>query len=108
LAWEKKISSNDGQRKHIHVGKFALSIVLLLAAISAIAVIGMPIISVMSPNMPSLTGYSQMANTTMYSTVAAAYNAFELATVVPIVVIGAVICILLMAAFRYGHQAGAY
>jgi uncharacterized membrane protein YciS (DUF1049 family) len=56
--------------------------------------------------MPALTGYAANANTTLYSTFNAAYNAFDLTTVLPVLGIAAVVISLLIGGFMSLKNSG--
>jgi len=77
------------------VGSFAVGIGLALAACSLFLVVGVTLMSVADSSMPALTGYANVANTTMYSYVSASYNGLDLMSALPIVLIAAVIICLI-------------
>ena len=63
--------------------------------------------AVIVPNLASYSGVAGMANTTMYTTVSASYNALSLWAIVPMVLIAAVIIALIVGAFRLFAASGA-
>jgi hypothetical protein len=78
---------------------------IILATV--LAAIGITVIATLNTSMPSLTGTAQMANTTLYGITSAAYNGLSLWTILPVVLIAAVIIALIIGSFMTLRASGA-
>lgn len=80
--------------------------VVALAACSLLFAIGITVLAVVEEDMPSLTGYAQSANSTMYLTFSNVYSGFSLSTVIPVICIVAVVVSLFVGSFVYFRKSG--
>lgn len=69
--------------------------------------VAVTISATVTTSMPALTGTAQMANSTLYGITSAAYNGLELITILPVVLIAAVIIFLVVGAFMTLSASGA-
>jgi hypothetical protein len=74
---------------------------------SVLLVIGVTVFAVVDKSMPALTGVAGMANNTMNSVFASAYNGLNLLTLLPIVLFAVLIIALIVGAFRFFALSGA-
>jgi hypothetical protein len=94
-------------KKSLSVSRFALSIVLMLVLTSLIFAVLITTSATIDMSMPSLTGTAQMANTTFYSMTSAAYNGMSFITILPVVLVAAVVISLLAGSFMMLRSSGA-
>ncbi len=80
--------------------------VVLLATCTLLAAVGITTVSVLTKEMPALTGYSASANTTLYSVYNNVYSGFSLSTVLPVVVIAGIIVSLFVGCFAAFKNSG--
>lgn len=80
--------------------------VLVLASSTFLVVIAIAITTNLT-DMPSLTGYAASANNTAYTVFNNVFSSFNLVTVVPIVIIAAVLIFLLISSFMALECSGA-
>ena len=80
--------------------------VVLLATCTLLAAVGITTMSVLTKEMPALTGYSASANTTLYSVYNNVYSSFSLAAVVPVLAIAALIVSLFIGCFMAFKKSG--
>jgi hypothetical protein len=73
---------------------------------SILVMIAVTLTAVMDTSMPSLTGVSQMANSTMYNTFAS-FNAASLISILPIILIAVILIVIIVAAFSLFRASGA-
>ena len=79
----------------------------MIVAVSIILVISFAVISVAVPSTFQYSGLSAEANQTLYTTVSASYNALSLWTIIPIVLIAALIIALTVGALKCFALSGA-
>ena len=89
------------------VGSFAFSMVLMIAVCSILIVIGVGVTANLQTAMPALTGAAGVANQTSYVVFNNVFSAFSLSSVLPIVVIAALLISGIIAAFTLFKNSGA-
>jgi hypothetical protein len=95
------------QHHGVNIPQFAISIILAIVVASMLIMVAGAVTLNVSSSMPSLTGAANITTQPIYDMVNATYSGLNLVTVLPIVLVAALIISLVVGSFMCLRSSGA-